>query len=58
MQVMLDSDLADLYQVETKQLNRAVARNLKRFPESFRFQVSKEEYEDILRFQNGTLKVQ
>ena len=56
MQVMLDSDLASLYQVETKQLNRAVARNLKRFPESFRFQVSKEEYEDILRFQNGTLK--
>ncbi len=45
MQVMLDSDLADLYQVETKQLNRAVTRNLKRFPESFRFQVMKEEYD-------------
>ena len=43
MQVMLDSDLADLYQVETKQLNRTIARNLKIFPESFRFQVRKEE---------------
>jgi len=55
-QVMLDSDLAKLYQVETKQLNKAVNRNLKRFPEHFRFQLTKEEYEMILRFQNGTLK--
>ena len=57
MQVMLDSDLADLYQVETKQLNRAVTRNLKRFPESFRFQVMKEEYDEILRCQFGTSSI-
>ncbi len=58
MQVMLDSDLASLYQVETKQLNKSVNRNLKRFPSSFRFQLSKEEYEDILRFQIGTSSLQ
>ena len=57
MQVMLDSDLAELYQVETKQLNRAVTRNLKRFPESFRFQVTKEEYDEILRCQFGTSSI-
>lgn len=37
-QVMVDSDLAMLYQVETGALNRAVKRNIKRFPEDFRFQ--------------------
>ena len=42
-QVMLDSDLAMLYQVETGALNRAVKRNIKRFPEDFCFQLSKEE---------------
>ena len=57
MQVMLDSDLAELYQVETKQLNRAVTRNLKRFPENFRFQLMKEEYDDILRYQFGTSSI-
>jgi len=57
MQVMLDSDLAELYQVETKQLNRAVSRNLKRFPENFRFQLMKEEYNEILRFQIGTSNI-
>lgn len=46
-QVMLDSDLAMLYQVETKVFNQAVKRNLSRFPETFRFQVTKEEYEDL-----------
>lgn len=56
LQVMLDSDLADLYRVETKQLNRAVSRNLKRFPESFRFQLTREEYDEVLRCQIGTLK--
>ena len=56
VQVMFDEDLAKLYQVETKQLNKAVNRNLKRFPEHFRFQLTKEEYEIFLRFQNGTLK--
>jgi len=55
-QIMLDSDLAELYQVETKQLNKSVNRNIARFPERFRFQLSKEEYETVLRFQNGTLK--
>ena len=43
-QVMLDSDLAELYQVETRVLNQAVKRNVKRFPEEFRFQLSLEEW--------------
>jgi toxin-antitoxin system, toxin component, fic family len=55
MQVMLDSDLAMLYQVETKYLNRQRNRNAERFPEDFCFQLSKEEYE-ILRCQNVTSK--
>lgn len=42
-QVMLDSDLARLYGVETKVLNQAVKRNIQRFPEDFMFQLSKEE---------------
>ena len=42
-QVMLDSDLAMLYQVETKVFNQAVKRNIERFPETFRFQLTKEE---------------
>ena len=46
-QVMLDKDLAILYQVETGALNRAVKRNVKRFPESFCFQLSEEEYENL-----------
>jgi len=46
-QVMLDSDLAMLYQVETKVLNQAVKRNIARFPETFRFQLSSEEYENL-----------
>lgn len=67
VQVMLDSDLAELYGVETKNLNRAVSRNKERFPEKFRFQLTDEEYKSLrfqigtsnknsLRFQNGTLK--
>ena len=52
-QVMLDSDLAMLYQVETKNLNKAMKRNGQRFPKDFCFQLSKEEY-DNLRFQIGT----
>lgn len=43
MQVMLDSDLAELYQVETKVLNQAVKRNIERFPNAFRFQLTTEE---------------
>ena len=52
-QVMLDSDLAMLYQVETKVFNQAVGRNIERFPENFRFQLTKEEY-DALRSQFAT----
>ena len=52
-QVMLDSDLALLYQVETKRLNERVKRNSARFPESFCFQLTKEEY-DSLRSQIAT----
>lgn len=53
--VMLDSDLAALYQVDTKQLKRQVRRNIERFPEDFMFELTREEYE-ILRSQFGTLK--
>lgn len=53
--VMLDSDLADLYRVPTKQLNLAVRRNGKRFPDDFMFQISSEEFEH-LRFQTETSK--
>ena len=57
LQVMLDRDLADLYEVETKNLNRAVSRNIERFPESFRFQLTQEVYDDyLLRCQIGTSK--
>ena len=51
--VMLDEDLAALYEVETKALNRAVKRNLERFPADFMFQLSAEEFA-TLRFQYGT----
>ena len=66
--VMLDRDLAILYEVETKALNLAVKRNIKRFPSDFMFQLTKEEFEglrfqietsknnDSLRLQNETLK--
>lgn len=53
--VMLDKDLAALYGVATKTLNRAVQRNLDRFPEDFMFQLAAEEF-DSLRYQSGTLK--
>ena len=51
--VMLDFDLAALYLVETKVLNRAVKRNIERFPERYMFQLDKEEFE-YLRCQIGT----
>jgi hypothetical protein len=67
--VMLDSDLAELYDVETFNLNKAVKRNIERFPEDFMFQLTKEEWENLifqigisslenksLRFQFGTSK--
>ena len=53
--VILDHDLSKLYLVETKQLKRAVKRNLTRFPEDFMFELTKEEYQ-ALRCQFGTLK--
>jgi len=67
-QVLLDRDLAEMYQVETKTLNRAVQRNIHRFPAAFCFQLTAEEWTDLrcqtspsqsadsLRFQFGTLK--
>ncbi|MBL4694732.1 ORF6N domain-containing protein [Candidatus Gracilibacteria bacterium] len=51
--VMLDRDLAKLYGVETKVLNRAVKRNLARFPSDFMFQMSRDEFE-IWKCQIGT----
>jgi hypothetical protein len=67
--VMLDRDLAALYETETKALNLAVKRNSKRFPKDFMFQLTKEEFEglkfqietiektdNLLRLQNETLK--
>ena len=65
-QVMLDRDLAEMYGVETKNLNKAVKRNQNRFPSEFMFQLTKEEWDSLrsqfattnespsLRFQNGT----
>ena len=50
---MVDSDLAKLYQVTTGNLNKAVKRNLSRFPEHFCFQLTEHEYKN-LRFQNGS----
>jgi hypothetical protein len=53
--VMLDSDLADLYQVGTKVLNQAVKRNMDRFPQDFMFQLDTEEWL-VLRSQFGAYK--
>ena len=49
---MLDSDLAELYGVTTGNLNKAVKRNFKRFPDDFMFQLSQEEFKNLI-FQNG-----
>ena len=56
-QVMLDSDLAKLYECKngTKSINLAVNRNLIKFPNDFYFQITREEYYQLLRFQNETL---
>ena len=59
-QVMLDFDLAALYQVETKVLKQAVRRNIERFPEDFIFEISNEEYNSLkisLRSQIVTLEI-
>ena len=55
--VLLDSDLAGLYEVETANLNKAVKRNIDRFPEDFMFQLTSEEA-DSLRFQIGMSKTE
>ncbi|MFW5887570.1 MAG: ORF6N domain-containing protein [Bacteriovoracia bacterium] len=53
--VMLDSDLAELYGVLTKNLNKAVKRNIDKFPSDFMFQLTRQEFEN-LRFHFGTFK--
>lgn len=56
--VMFDKDLAKLYGVQTRELNKAVKRNIERFPGDFMFQLGKSEFEAFqsLMFQNGTSK--
>lgn len=56
LKVMVDSDLAVLYSVETRRLNEQVKRNLKRFPEDFMFQLTEEEFE-LLRSLNSNSKI-
>ena len=60
VQVILDSDLAKLYECAngTKSINLAVKRNVNRFPERFMFQLTKNEYRNILRFQSETLELE
>ena len=58
--VMLDFDLAEMYEIETKNLKRTVKRNMNRFPEDFMFQLTKEEANLLInniRCQNGTLEI-
>ena len=55
LKVMIDSDLAALYEVGTRDLNKAVTRNLDRFPEDFMFQLTKMEFRNLM-FQIGTSK--
>ena len=54
IQVMIDRDLAELYNIENKVLNLAVKRNIERFPTNFRFQLAEVEWQN-LRSQNVTL---
>jgi len=54
--VILDRDLARLYGVETKRLNEQIRRNAERFPADFLFQLTNEEYGEVLRSQNATLE--
>ena len=51
IQVMIDRDLAELYEVETKVFNQTVKRNLERSPINFRFKLTRKEYEEILMSQ-------
>ena len=52
---MIDRDLAELYGVETKRLNEAVKRNIERFPERFRFQLTKEEMVNWSQIATGSI---
>lgn len=56
-QVMLDADLADLYGYEVKRLNEQVKRNIRRFPEDFRFQLEENEIPECLKSQFATLNI-
>lgn len=47
LQVMLDSEISDLYGVDTRSFNQAVKRNIERFPEKFRFQLTEEEFKNL-----------
>lgn len=51
--IMFDKDLAELYSVTTSNLNKAIKRNIKRFPADFMFQLNEEEFKNLI-FQNGT----
>ena len=55
--VMLDSDLAKLYGVQTKHLTRQVRRNIKRFPSDFIIQLTRKEYQELLRCHFGALEI-
>ena len=55
VKIMLDKDLAELYHVTTGNLNKAVKRNIRRFPSDFMFQLTKDEW-DSLRFQFGIIE--
>ena len=58
VRVMLDKDIAEYFDVTTGNLNKAMKRNIKRFPKNFCFQISREEYKEILRFQSGSLELE
>ena len=54
VQVMLDSDVAELFGIEVKRVNEQMRRNAERFPEDFCFQLSEKEFDTVLRSQNAT----
>ena len=54
VQVMLDFELAELYGYETKSFNQQVRRNVDKFPEDFRFQITREELDNLVRSQKVT----
>ena len=58
MRVMLDKDIAAYFGVDTGAMNRAMKRNIKRFPQEFCFQITRDEYHEILRCQTGILELE